>query len=415
MDQQTIINFGIAILIGALIGVEREKRKQKIKHQTPIGLRTSLLFSIVGAVCGYLSTIYSYWILIFGLLAISIVITVAYYIIAKQQGRVGITTETSGIVVFILSALSTIGQTQLAIVLGIITAFTLASKEFVHKKIKQIEEFEILDLFKFAVIAFVILPLLPNENYGPFEFFNPYRIWFLVVLVAGISFAAYILVKKFGQKKGLNLTGFLSGFLSSTATITSFSQKAKNAKHYRNLVSACLLAYGSSLIITLIELAILNQELFQKTLIPLSLGVLSTWICSFFILFNTKKLKEKHKIEFKTPFQLKEALQFGALFIGILFLSNLSQEYFGHMGIYATSILSGLASMDAITLSMAELGGNSIELSVAANAILIGHIVSVASKTGIAYFFGGKKFGNKILKPFLITGIILIASGVVFL
>ena len=278
-----------------------------------------------------------------------------------------------------------------------------------HNFAKKIKKEELSDTLKFAVVAFIILPFLPNQGYGPLEMFNPYIIWLMVVFISGISFAGYILMKWFGEK-GITLAGILGGLVSSTAVTTSFAERSKKEKKiYGALVLGVILANGIMFIRILIEVFVLNRELFYQMLIPLLSLALLTAIFSYFIWEKAKKVKGK--VELKSPFTIGPALKFGVFFAVILALVKVADVYLSSKGVYLVSFISGFADVDAITVSLSQLAKTSLSLDTARNGIIVAALTNVAVKGGIAYWFGGKKFGKIVLSLFaalIVVGAVLL-------
>ncbi|MBU2440699.1 MAG: DUF4010 domain-containing protein, partial [Nanoarchaeota archaeon] len=284
----------------------------------------------------------------------------------------------------------------------------LSLKDPLHHLAKKINKEDIYSTLKFAIIAFVILPFLPNQAFGPFDVFNPYKIWLVVVLISGISFVGYIAMKAVGAKKGMGLTGFLGGFVSSTAVSMSMSQNSKTIPKIVNpFVFAMVIASSTMFFRVLVVVGILNKTLLPKLLIPLitmgAVGVIAA------IIVWTKKEKtptDTKKVNINSPFTLKPALKFAIFFVIILFISKIGFMYLGSKGMYLTALLSGLADVDALTVSVAQLtGGGGLAVNVGVIAIVIATITNTVVKAGIANIFGGKEFRKKI--NFIFGAIIL--------
>jgi uncharacterized membrane protein (DUF4010 family) len=278
-----------------------------------------------------------------------------------------------------------------------------------HKFAEKISPKEMASTLKFAVIAFVILPFLPNKGYGPLEIFNPFIIWLMVVFISGISFFGYVLMKWFGER-GITLAGILGGLVSSTAVTMSFAARSKREKSsYKALAVGVMLANGVMFIRILIEVFVLNGELFISMLLPLLVLALITVAFSYFIWRKAKEIKGK--IDLGSPFTLGPALKFGIFFALILALVKVADVYFSSKGVYLVSFLSGFADVDAITVSLSQLAKGSLLLKTARKGIILAALTNVAVKGGIAWWFGGRKFGRIILSLFLIlivTGLLMV-------
>lgn len=434
--MQEAINILIAILLGVLIGLQREFTQQHNNTKLFAGIRTFILISLLGAVLGYLTQDFnSTWVMA-GFAFTILIALVAYFAITRKQTGADGTTQVAFILTYILGAMTTTGNMQLAVVLAIIIASFLTFKEKLHTLAKKIDATELVAMVEFALIAFVILPFLPNTNYSPADIpgvaqifmslgitpqflsqlnvLNPYNIWLMVIFIAGINLAGYFLVKLFGQKKGYELTGLVGGLISSTAVTVSMSEESKKKKNINPLLIATILASAVMFIRVIFEVAILNYTILPALIIPLGSMVLaSVVIASAFHRKRDKKKKVEEKVETSQPFALLPALKFGAFFAIILLLSKLTQLLFGKAGIYATAILSGLADVDAITLTMSNLSATgTVSVTTAITAIILAVASNTLVKAGIAYWLGTKNFGTKVTLTFAL--ILAIGLAILF-
>ena len=216
--------FLIALALGALIGLEREYARYRKRGHHYAGIRTLPLIALFGALSAYLGDKINIWILILGIALTGILILMAYFSITrKKEVNFGATSELAGFLTFFIGMLTYYNELKLAVSLAVIITLVLYARSALHHFAQKIREKELSDTLKFAVIAFVILPFLPNESYGPYGLFNPYLFWLIVVFISGISFAGYVLLKWFGEK-GLVLTGILAGLVSSTMATISFAE-----------------------------------------------------------------------------------------------------------------------------------------------------------------------------------------------
>lgn len=405
-------NFLIALALGALIGLEREYAQFKGKYKSFAGIRTFPLIALCGGLIAYLGKLISIWILIVGIIIFSGLIIAAYYSSSIKSKYHGITTALAALISFVLGILCVYGNSILAVLIGIVVTILLYARNFLHHFAKKIKREELVDTLKFVVIAFVILPFLPNKGYGPHEIFNPFVIWLMVVFISGISFAGYILMKWFGEK-GIEMAGIFGGLVSSTAVTTSFAARSqKERKILLSLVLGVILANMVMFLRILIEVFVINQKLMLKMVLPLIILALVSFIFSYFLYRKARQVKES-KLDLSSPFTLKPALKFGVFFAVILALVKLADVYLSSKGVYLVSFISGFADVDAITVSLSQLAKTDLALDIAQNGIMIAALTNVAVKGGIAYFFGSKEFGRLVLGLYLV--LILIGAGVVWL
>lgn len=433
MDFNTLIlPLGTSLLIGALIGLEREKSKQRTKGRSAVGIRTDMLISLFGAIAAFLGKTYSPVLFLVCLGAMLILTISSYIYLSITRGRVGFTTELSTILVFLFGAMAMAGYIQLAVILAIVVTIILSLRGYLHKAIYNISSLEIADTLKFAIITFIVLPFLPNQNYdqqvfhflfpnaqtpaafNQIDILNPYRIWLLVVLVSGISFLGYILVKIIGKKKGISMAGLIGGLYSSTATSLTLARKSKLYKNIqRPFVTGIVLACGISFLRTFIELRTLNEQLFLRTIVPLSLMFAYLMIVGFVLFISKKEEKITHEDEFKTPFELKEALKLGGFIIGALLLAKVLLSYVGIDYYYIVSAgLALFAIDDPIVISTATSAGSLISYDHAKNVIIMVTLLNMVQKVGLVYFFGNRKLFKSMV---LIFGGLVIVSAVGFI
>jgi uncharacterized membrane protein (DUF4010 family) len=412
MELSTLQYFLISLALGALIGLEREYARYRKKAHEYAGIRTFPLIALFGTLSAYLGELISPWIVIVGIFMVGLLIIVAYFSITRKSSQyVGATSEVAGFLTFFIGVLCYYGEITFAITLAVIITIILYARSILHHFAKKISKQEMADTLKFALVAFVILPLLPNKGYGPLEMFNPYIIWLMVVFISGISFAGYVLMKWFGER-GITLAGILGGLVSSTAVTTSFAERSKKeTKIYRALVLGVILANGIMFIRILIEVFVLNRSLFMKVLLPLSVLFLVTAIFSYLLWRKVKGVKGK--VELTSPFTLAPALKFGIFFAIILALVKVADVYLSSKGVYLVSLISGFADVDAITVSLSQLAKTTLSENIARNGILVAALTNVAVKGGIAYWFGGKKFGKIVLGLF--TVLILLGISLMFI
>ncbi|MBI2668843.1 MgtC/SapB family protein [Candidatus Woesearchaeota archaeon] len=410
---QLFQNFGIALALGALIGLEREYARYKRIGHAYAGIRTFPLISLFGALCAYLSDVLSPWILLAGMLLVGGVILIAYFSVASHQRKyVGATSEMAGFLAFFIGVLAYRGEFLFATITTVVIASILYLRSILHNVAKHLKPEEMADTLKFAIIAFVILPLLPNRWYGPWEgLFNPYILWLMVVFISGISFIGYLLMKWLGER-GITWSGIVGGIVSSMAVTLSFTHRSKKEKTiYRSLALGVILANGIMFLRILVEVLVLNRTLFVHLLFPLLLLAVSTAGFSYFLWRQAKKVKGKVKLG--SPFTLLPALKFAGIFALTLVLIKIAKVYLSSQGVYVVSFVSGLADVDAIAVGLAQLGGADIALDVARNGIVIAALANIATKGMIAYWFGGKEFGKIILRFYI--GLVALGLAMVLL
>ncbi|MBI2125549.1 MgtC/SapB family protein [Candidatus Woesearchaeota archaeon] len=405
-------NFLLALALGALIGLEREYARYRKHAHDYAGIRTFPLIALFGALSAFLGEIVNPLILVVGILLMGALIILSYFVLSSGNKKFhGATSEVAGFLTFFIGVLSYFGEIQLAVLLTVIITIILYSRTMLHQFAQHLKKEEMRSTLLFAVIAFVILPFLPNQGYGPHQLFNPYLTWLMVVFISGISFVGYILMKWFGER-GIQFAGLLGGLASSTAVTLSFTEKSnQQSALYKTLALGVILANGVMFGRVLLEVFALNRMLFLQLLFPMIILMLVTGTFSYLMWKKVKNVNEK--IELKSPFTLKPAIKFAAIFAIVLAFLKLAETYLSSQGVYLVSFLSGLADADAITLSLAQIAGKSISYETARNGIITGVLANIALKGGLTLFLGEKKFAWTVVSFFLV--LIIIGIGLIFL
>ncbi|MFH1534084.1 MAG: MgtC/SapB family protein [Nitrospirota bacterium] len=412
MDIEVFKQLGVAFALSSLVGLEREQKYQQTETVSFGGVRTFILIGLFGALSYILSAYSIAYFIIFGVGFFSLIIA-SYIATYKKFKAIGGTTELAAILVFVVGILCGMERFVLATVISLAVLSVMHFKISLHRWAKGVKNREIVSAIQFIVIAFVVLPLLPNQYYGPFGFFNPYVVWLMIVFISAISFSSYVAIKIFGTKKGIGITGFLAGFLSSTALTLSFSEQSKKNKKIINpYVLAIVVASSAMFFRVLLEVSVLSPGLLNKLLVPMiTMGVVGILSVMFFWTKKdktSKKLEEK-MIKVESPFSLKPALKFGAFFAFVSLLTKLGIEYMGDSGLYLTSFISGIMDVDAITVSVADdFVSNKVSELSAVTAITIAAMTNTFAKGGIFLFLGNKKVALKIISVF---SLILLAGG----
>jgi uncharacterized membrane protein (DUF4010 family) len=424
MDVSTsdlLYRFGVAVVIGLLIGLQREyafwRRKHRPDDELFAGARTFPLIALLGSAGAFAAeALGSSMGFIGALLVLGGLLVVAHYR-RSAEADTGLTTEVAAVLTLFMGALCFWDRLELAAALGVTVAVLLALKVQTHALARTIDREDVYATLKFAVITAVVLPLLPEEGYGPppFNVLVPYNVWLMVVLISGISFFGYVLIKVVGPRRGVGLTGILGGIASSTAVTLSFAQRSHDAKPLaRPFALAIVLAWTIMFVRVLVEVAVLNRALLMAVWKPIGAALLVGAGYCLYLYWSEDLEKQDEPDAFKNPFELGPALTFGALYAVILVGASAAESYFGTAGVYVSSFASGLADVDAITLSMAELSRNgSVDVPVAARAVVLAAVANTLVKGGIVLATGAHA-----LRPHILPGMLLMmgtALTVVFL
>lgn len=410
---QTMLEVLIVLGIGLIMGLEREyssiekgKRVGEIRNELFAGVRT---FPLV-ALMGYLSILLGAHLSLPWLFPITLIVVAAFsvaaYYLSNLKKDEGSTTQFALLTAFLLSGVVFHQEYLLAAFLGLLVTALLAFKVSMHRAVTQLSRRDILSILLFAVITALILPLLPNIDIGPYGAFNPFRIWMIVTIFISLNFVGYFLHKFIGSKYSILTTGVLGGFISSTATTWYFSRLGgKSETGGMTYVGAILLASSIMFPRLLIWLFVLNTELLSALWIP----IMVFGILGFFIgFYYSKKSFGKETFSERTivnPINIKDAVVFVGLYVMILLLVGFAEENLGNQGVYFAAGLSGLTTIDAITISMANYV-DTIGLSVASVAILLAAFSNTLLKYVLCLIFGNnnmRKYASIGFSPIFLT------------
>ena len=412
MQFTDLYPFIISLLIGALIGTERQRRLAEERLIGVAGLRTFTLIALLGTLCANMAVYYSQEFIIVAFGSFMLLVGIAYYSASSRtQGRVDLTSAVAAVLTFILGSLSFFDDRRLlAVALAVVITWILATRKITHRYVETISETDLLDTLKMGIIALVIYPFLPDQPLDPFNTLNPRQIWLMVVLVSLIGYVGYVLIRILGTEKGLSLTGVLGGLVSSTAVTTAMASEVRlqnemlSSAVFATTIASCTM-FPRMLFIVLV----VNRDIFL-TLLP-KLGSMTIVGVALAVLLLRKKDPVGKSVALKDPFRILPALTFGGFFAIVLLTSKLASIYFGNAGTYAASVIAGLADVDAISLSMATLAKSSLMPNTAVTAITLAAITNTLVKLSISYIMGTREFGNRIATiflPMIIVGLLAI-------
>ncbi|HEX6903456.1 MAG TPA: DUF4010 domain-containing protein [Thermoanaerobaculia bacterium] len=407
MIPDIYIQLAVALGLGLLVGLQRERTGSTIA-----GIRTFALITLFGAVAGQLGKTFGGWIVAVGLVCSALLVTMGNLArIGKGEAEPGQTTEFTALVMYGIGVWVVIGSMPVAVVLGGVVALLLHLREPLHQFAGRMGEKDIRGIMQFVLIALVILPILPDRTFGPYDVLNPYQIWWMVVLIVGLSLLGYVAFKLFGAKAGAALGGVLGGMISSTATTVSHARRTKEDPEGSRL-AALVVMIASTVVFArvLLEIAAVAFGSFRVLAPPLAvmLGVCVAVSAAAWLLGHQDGPEPQ---EPENPAELKPAIIFGLLYAGVLLAVAFARDRFGAAGIYIVAGISGLTDVDAITLSTSRLvdqGG--LAPGNGWRAILIAAMSNLIFKAGIVAFLGSRRMLWRIAVLF---GAVLAAGGVV--
>jgi uncharacterized membrane protein (DUF4010 family) len=396
---QVLFRLLVAAGIGFLVGMEREYVSQREREKGQFaGVRTFTLIALSGFISAYVADRIFPWAFLIALAGIMALVIAAYVQMARR-GHSGGTSEVSNILVFLLGGLVYAEHVLLALVVAVIMVLLLSFKVSLHRFIGRLKLGELRAIIQFVVISALVLPFLPDEYFGPYGVWNLREIWFMVILVSGVSLVGYLLTKVMGGK-GTLVTGMVGGLVSSTAVTLSFAQKSKRAEaaSSRQLAISILMASTIMFPRLLLILFILDVQLATRLLLPMLILTAVGTIAS--VLLQRRNGETSDHLPLSNPLNFKTAVQFALIFAGVKLLVEWAGDRFGEIGTYVASALSGLTNMDAITLSMARISNTPAMLEMAANAIVLAGIANTIMKYLLAVFIGSPALKRDLLPGF---------------
>jgi uncharacterized membrane protein (DUF4010 family) len=410
------VSLGLALLVGLLIGLEREQSKPPPEDKRLFlgGIRTYPIIALTGGVAMLLG----HSALLVAGFAIALLLGLSYWRDA-QAGHTGITSEASAVLTFFLGAFAAADEvlpdiTKRGVAVGsvaVVSTLLLSGKTELREFSSRLSRSDVIATLKFLVVAVVALPVLPNEPLGPYGVLNPFRIGIMVTLIAGVGFVGYVTMRLWGAGRGMLLTGAIGGLASSTAVTLSSAAQARKAPEFAPLSALAVVVASTVMFVRLlIVLFIAEPSLGRPLIAPLSAMAVAAAACTAFLYFRGEhKLKAESTINLQNPFELSSALKFGAIFVLVLIVSRWAQETFGTGGSYLTGVLAGATDVDAISLSMANLvkeGG--IEVGVAQVVVVLAACSNTVVKAGMALVLGGKAMGLRVIA----VSVLILAVGV---
>ena len=390
IDLQIFERLGLALAVGLLIGLERGWREREAAEGSRVaGIRTFALIGLGGGLAALLTgpAIGIAFGLVFAGFA---ALMIAAYIGDIKPGDVGATTTVAALLTFLLGAIAVTGAMEVAASAAVVTAILLSAKPVLHRWVERIEYPELSAVLKLLLISVVMLPVLPNRTVDPWDALNPYELWWMVVLIAGLSFCGYVAVRLIGAERGVMLTGLLGGLTSSTAATLNFARLSRqSAGAERLLAAAAAVACATMLPRILLVVGVLNLPLLLSLLAPLGGAALVAYLGAGLLWHRLPGPPSAVSVRVENPFEFWLAVRFGLLLAAIMLLARLVPSWLGEQGVFLLATISGLGDVDAISLSMARFGGGKdLSLQGAAIAVALAAFANTLVKAGLAFAVG---------------------------
>lgn len=391
-----LLSLVVSTGIGLIIGLEREFRKAGESDHFA-GIRTFPLVAILGCILTFASLSISMWLIVVALLGFTLFVSVTYYL-RSSSGHAGITTEVSLIITFVLGAMTSLQLIREALAAAVITATLLSLKGKFHSFIRTITEDELFAFIKFIVLSMLLLPFLPDTHFGPGGILNAQEIGLIVVIVSSLSFVAYLLIKFSGEHRGILLTALFGGLFSSTAVtwmLSSRSQvggQASSTPYAAGIILACSIMFLRVALVAVI----FNRFIFLSLIVPCLLMFLTGLGFVIFLMRKEKDTKPIAAVDLGNPINIVNAVGFGLLYIAISLLVYYANQQLGDRGLLLSGLISGLADVDAITISISKMAATSGSINLSVMVILVAMISNTIVKIGIALTKGAPIIRKRI-------------------
>ncbi|MBI3783362.1 MAG: MgtC/SapB family protein [Deltaproteobacteria bacterium] len=387
----------VALLVGFLVGLDRERSQLRKRRRPFAGVRTFPLIALAGAVPMLVEDRVGPALLVIAFLAVGAV-TVISYVRSSSSGHVGATTEMAAIATFLLGVLAGAGELQVAGAAGVAMAVLLVAKPRLEAFSRALTADELASALELAVITVIVLPLVPNTGYGPWEALNPFQIWLVVVLVSTLSFAGFVTVRLLGERRGLLLAGVVGALVSSTAVTVAMARESRAAPRAGRLAAAAAILASA---IMCVRVAILVGAVHSAILLYLSPSLilmiavagLAAWLTARRDSVETGG--RANPPEVSNPFSLASALTFAAIFAVVTLVARAAQVYLGSRGVFVAAIIGSLVDVDAIAIAFAH-QSNTTGTAMMAAGIVVAMVTNTLIKLGITLTMGQGVFRRNV-------------------
>lgn len=405
------IGLAAALMIGLVIGLERGWQQRAVADGGRVaGLRTFALIGLLGGVVGLIGSSVTAPVIAVGFAGLAVLLALGYWRFGRQRQALGITTEVAALLTFLFGALASLGEPLLATAGAVVSAVLLGFKPRLHSLLEQIDAPELRAVLQLALISAVILPLVPNSGYGPWEVLNPRQIWLMVVLISAIGFVGHFAVRVVGARRGVLLTGLFAGLASSTALTLMLSRAARQQPAFAPIFAAAVVLASTTMFPrVLVLVGAVSPSLLPPLLLPIGVitasGVIASGLLALLANRGNGDLKQP---PMQKPFALLTALRFALLLAVVMVAAEGLRRYAGDVGVYTVAFISGLTDVDAITLSIVQMHPDELSARVAERGILIAALANTTVKMGLAIGIGRGRMSAWVsagLGAVIITGL----------
>jgi len=387
----------LALAIGLLIGLERGWRTRTIEdHQRAAGFRTFALIGFLGGLAGALTPLSGEVVLAAAVLGFIGVFGAFEWLQARSVRNLSATTMIAGIATFLLGAYAVLGDQPVAVGGAVAVTLMLALRQPLHRWVAALKWEELRAALVLLAMTFLLLPILPNRNIDPWDTINPAEIWLLAIMIAAISFGGYVLVRLFGERLGIIMAAMAGGLTSSTATTLTLARMGRDNGDAPHLLAGGILLSGVVMFARVgIVAGLLNPSLLPALAPPL-IAAGGTMLAVAALFLFRQRASVHPRLVLSSPLDLRIALRFALLIAVLMLASGLLHRWAGAAGVLGLAAVSGLVDIDAVTLSMARMGGEQIALATAASAIAVTVAVNTLTKAVMAGWVGGRAIGLRV-------------------
>ena len=404
MELTETYHLALSLGLGLLVGFQREWAAKRLA-----GIRTFPLVALLGTLSAQLATAFGGWVLAAGFLALAATVWSG----TQQTPETGITTETALLVMFVVGATVAQGDLIAAVAVSGAVALLLHWKRPLHEFVRRVGEDDARSVMQLVLVGLVILPVLPDRSFGPYQVLNPFQIGSMVVLIVGLSLLAYVAQRLAGAKVGTVVAGVLGGLISSTATAVSYARRAQSTPS-RVPATTLVLALSSAVVLprVLLLAAIVAPGVVGALAPPLSAMFAAMLGLSALTYYLTRSELASPALD-HAPSDLRAAVAFGLLYAAVLLAVAFARHRLGAAGLYTVATLSGLTDVDAIALSTVQLvRAGRVEIDAGWRMILAGVMANLAFKAAIVVAIGHPRLRRRIAALF---GTAILLGGVILL
>lgn len=415
LSSTELFALAVALVAGLIIGLERGwKEREATEGSRVAGLRTFGLIGLAGGIVGVLATEHGGVVLATGLAGITALAAIGYWLDHRQdETDVSVTTAVAIPVAFGLGALATIGHAGTAAAVAVVVALLLGLKPQLHAGLRAMSRDDLLAALQLLLASVVVLPLLPNQGFGPYEALNPYKLWWLVVLVSAASFAGYAAVRAVGPHIGMLALGFLGGLVSSTAVSLALARAVRQAPAIRSAAAAGAMAATSVMAARIgIIGSLLAPELMPRIAPAATAAAVAGVAMTFIYMRRTGHAETPEKSALSNPFELRVAIQY-ALLVGLTIVASRAMlEWLGDAGLYTVSAIGGLLDVDAPVVAAANLTRQGIAIGTALISIALAVTVNSITKLALIAGYGDLSLAARVGIGYAVMGAAVIVAAV---